>query len=139
VGSSPAAAPNPPPTDIGLSSRSVAASQPAGTVVGALSTTDPDSRDPCRSAPVGAHPDNASFEIARNQFRTKASFAFEARAPCSVRARGADPERDRLRVTLAVADGTPIPSAAPAAPTREAAPEQLRCSPARPRIEPHGA
>ncbi len=34
-----------PPTDIALSNSSVAANQPAGTVVGAFSTTDPDSGD----------------------------------------------------------------------------------------------
>ncbi len=67
------------PTDITLSNSSVAENQPLGMLVGALSTTDPDSGDSFTYSLVntGTYPDNDAFQISGNQLRTADVFNFE--------------------------------------------------------------
>ena len=79
--------PNAPPTGIALSSSTVAENQPAGTTVGTLSTTDPDSGDSFTYSLVsGAGSDNnAKFQIAGGQLQTSGALDFEAAAHLSVR------------------------------------------------------
>jgi hypothetical protein len=65
------------PTDIALSNSSVAEEQPAGTIVGTLSTTDPDAGDTFTYALV-AGPDNTPFAIDGDKLKTTFVFDYEA-------------------------------------------------------------
>jgi hypothetical protein len=81
------------PTDIALSSTSVAENRPVGTVVGTFSTTDPDAGDTFTytlvNGPGGT--DNASFTIgAGGTLKTAASFDYEARSAYFIRVRSTD-------------------------------------------------
>ncbi|MEJ2746306.1 MAG: Ig-like domain-containing protein [Anaerolineae bacterium] len=78
---------NDPPTDITLSSSSVAENQPSGTPVGNLSTTDPDSGDSFTYSLVAGtgDTDNTSFQISSNHLQTAATFNFEGQSTYSVR------------------------------------------------------
>ena len=80
------------PTDIVLSNASVAENQPSGTVVGALSTTDPDAANTFTYSLVSGagSTDNASFSISGNQLLTAASFDYEAKNSYSIRVRSTD-------------------------------------------------
>ncbi len=75
----PIQASNSPPTNIGLSSTTIAENQPAGTTVGNLTTTDPDAGDTHTYSLVSGNgsSDNGSFQIVGNQLRTSVSFNFE--------------------------------------------------------------
>jgi len=83
---------NQPPTGIGLSNSSVAENQPVGTVVGTLTTTDPDSGDSHTYTLVSGEgdADNASFIIDGNQLKTAAAFNLEAKSSYSIRVRSTD-------------------------------------------------
>jgi hypothetical protein len=85
--------PNRAPTDIALSNRTVAENQPAGTVVGTLSTTDPDPGDTftCTlvSGPAGAS-GNAAFTIDGNRLKTAAPLDFEAQSLYFIHVRSTD-------------------------------------------------
>jgi CSLREA domain-containing protein len=80
------------PTDISLSATSVAENAPAGTTVGLLSTTDPDSGDTFTYtlAPGEGSVDNDSFNISDSSLRTSASFDYEAKSSYSIRVRTTD-------------------------------------------------
>jgi mRNA-degrading endonuclease HigB of HigAB toxin-antitoxin module len=80
------------PTDISLSSSSIAENQPVNTVVGTLSTTDPDAGDSFTYTLVSGtgSTDNASFNISGNQLRATASLNFEIKSSYSVRVRSTD-------------------------------------------------
>ncbi len=67
------------PTNISLSNLSVAENQSIGTLVGNLSTTDPDSGDSFTYSLIntGTYPDNDAFQISGNQLRTADVFNFE--------------------------------------------------------------
>jgi hypothetical protein len=81
------------PTAIALSNSSVAENQPAGTLVGTFSTTDPDSGDTFAYTLVSGtgDADNASFTLdAGGDLKTAAPFDFEARSSYSVRVRSTD-------------------------------------------------
>ncbi len=77
---------NRPPTDIALSSISVAENQPSGSAVGTLSATDPDAGDSFTYSLVSGagETDNASFMIAGNQLATTASFDYETKNSYSI-------------------------------------------------------
>jgi hypothetical protein len=80
------------PTDIALSSSSVAENQPSGTVVGTFTTTDPDAGDThtyTLVAGVGST-DNGSFTISGNQLQTAAVFDVETKSSYSIRVRSTD-------------------------------------------------
>jgi uncharacterized repeat protein (TIGR03803 family) len=82
------------PTDIALSNASVAEDSPAGTVIGNLSTVDPDAGDTFTYTFVGGagSADNASFNFSAvgDVLRTSAAFNFEAKSAYSIRVRSTD-------------------------------------------------
>jgi predicted outer membrane repeat protein len=79
------------PTDITLSSTSVAENQPADTVVGAFSTTDPNTGDSFTYTLVGGLGDNASFTIDDSgHLLTAASFDYEGQSSYVIRVRSTD-------------------------------------------------
>ncbi|GGE93908.1 hypothetical protein GCM10011383_00740 [Hymenobacter cavernae] len=84
---------NNPPTNITLSSSIVAENQPSGTVVGTLSSTDPDvpSQTFTYALVSGTgSTDNAVFSIVGDRLRTAAVFDFEAKSSYSIRVRTTD-------------------------------------------------
>jgi hypothetical protein len=80
------------PTDISLSASNVTENAPAGTVVGTLSTTDPDSGDTFTYtlASGTGSADNDSFNISDNSLRISASFDYETKNSYSIRVRTTD-------------------------------------------------
>jgi hypothetical protein len=80
------------PTDIALSSSSIAENAGANAVAGTLSTTDPDASNTFTYTLVSGtgSTDNASFNISGNQLRATASLNFEAKSSYSVRVRSTD-------------------------------------------------
>jgi len=80
------------PTAVALAAAGVAENQPAGTVVGTLSTTDPDAGETFVYTIVpDANLDGTGlFEIVGNQLRTKGPLDFESRSGYSVRVRSTD-------------------------------------------------
>jgi uncharacterized protein YjbI with pentapeptide repeats len=88
--------PSPPvnnaPTDISLSSSTVAENQSPGTLVGTLSTTDPDAANTFTYSLVSGtgSTDNASFSISSEQLLTAATFNYETKSSYSIRIRSTD-------------------------------------------------
>ncbi|MFN5529702.1 MAG: choice-of-anchor M domain-containing protein [Planctomycetaceae bacterium] len=80
------------PTDITLSSSTLAENFPAGSTVGTFTTSDPDASDSFTYSLVAGTGDtgNAAFEIVDNQLRTTDSFNFEAQSSYSIRVRSTD-------------------------------------------------
>ncbi len=80
------------PTDITLSSSSVAENQPAGTVIGTFSTADLDMGDTFAYTLVAGtgSADNGSFTIVGNALRTAASFNYEVKNSYSIRVQTTD-------------------------------------------------
>ena len=80
------------PTDVALSSTSVAENAASGTTVATLSATDADAGDTYTYALVSGtgSTDNASFTISGNTLRTAAVFDFETKSSYSVRVRVTD-------------------------------------------------
>jgi hypothetical protein len=80
------------PTDIALSSTSVAERLTSGTIVGTFSTTDPDADDSftytLSSGTGGA--DNGSFTIAGSVLKTAVVLNFETKSSYSIRVRSTD-------------------------------------------------
>ena len=80
------------PTNIALSSTSIAENQPIGTVIGMFNTTDPDAGNTFTyilAAGTGGT-GNGSFNIVGNQIRTNAIFDFETQANYSIRVKSTD-------------------------------------------------
>ncbi len=80
------------PTAIGLSADQLAENLPAGTVVGSLSSTDPNATDSHSYSLVtgDGDTDNDAFEIVGNELRVKDAFDFETKSVYSVRIRTTD-------------------------------------------------
>ena len=80
------------PTDIGLSNSSVAENQPANTLVGGLSSIDPDTGDAFAYTLVNGagSDDNGSFNITGSSLRTSVVFDFETQNSYSIRVRSTD-------------------------------------------------
>ncbi len=80
------------PTDVALSTSSIAENQPSGTAVGTLSTTDPDTGNTFTYSLVTGtgSTDNASFTISGGTLQTAAMFDFEATNSYSIRVRSTD-------------------------------------------------
>lgn len=80
------------PTDITLPSATVIENQPAGTVIGAFSTTDQDVSNTFTYLLVSGagDTDNARFGISNGQLVTSGSFDFETRSAYSIRVRTTD-------------------------------------------------
>ena len=75
------------PSDMALSSSTVAENQPPGTTVGTLSTTDPDVGDTFTYTLVSGtgDADNGSFTITGDQLKTAAMFDYETKNSYAVR------------------------------------------------------
>jgi pectate lyase len=80
------------PTDIVLSNATVPENQPSGSLVGVLSTVDPNVGDyfDYQLVDVPGSTDNGSFTIVGNELRTAASFDYEAKSAYSIRVRSVD-------------------------------------------------
>jgi VCBS repeat-containing protein len=80
------------PTDIALSANTVAENLVINTVVGTLSTTDPDVGDTFNYTLVSGagSTDNASFNISGSNLRTSAVFDYETKNSYSIRVRSTD-------------------------------------------------
>jgi len=80
------------PTNITLSNASVDENEPAGTTVGTLSTTDPDSGDTHTYSLVSGtgSDDNGSFEISSGTLQTNAQFDFETKSSYTIRVKTDD-------------------------------------------------
>jgi len=85
-------APNEAPADISLSGSCVPENQRAGTVVGILTTTDPNEGDwfTYTLVPGTGSTDNGSFTISGDALRTVASFDYESKSSYSIRVRSTD-------------------------------------------------
>ncbi len=80
------------PTDITLTPTTVAENLPINSVVGALTTTDPDAGDTFTYSLVAGtgDTDNAQFNISGSNLQTSASFDYETKASYSIRVRSTD-------------------------------------------------
>jgi hypothetical protein len=104
------------PTGIGLTSASVAENLPAGTVVGTLSTIDPNPEDTTFTYTFvtgTGSTDNGRFEIVGNQLRTREAFNFEARTSYSVLVQTTDPTGRSFQrsITISVSNANEAPTA----------------------------
>jgi len=104
-----------PPTDVSLSPAIVAENLPAGTLVGTLSTTDPDVGDTFTYELVAGSGDaeNASFVVVGSGLQTSAPFDFETSSSAAIRVRSTDAaglsvERE---LTVTVTDANEPPAA----------------------------
>lgn len=81
------------PTEIALDDTTLDENSPAGTTVGSLSTTDPNSSDTHTYTLVDGDGDtgNAAFTIVGNQLQTVGNFDFESQSSYSIRVRSTDP------------------------------------------------
>lgn len=95
------------PTDLSLSSLTVAENQPIGTAVGRFSTTDLDLGDTFTYSliPGVGSTDNAAFEIVDNQLKTKQSFDFETKKDYSIRVKTTDSTGQIFEKELKIAVG----------------------------------
>jgi autotransporter-associated beta strand protein len=84
--------PNTAPSDISLSTTSIAENAGANAVVGTLSTTDPDAGDTFTYSLVAGtgSTDNAAFSISGGKLLAASSFNYEAKSSYSVRIRSTD-------------------------------------------------
>ena len=102
------------PTDISLSSTSIAENQPVGAIVGNLSTTDPDADDTHTYTLITGtgDTDNGAFTIEGNVLKTKQAFDFEVKDVYSIRVETVDSTGNTYEEVLTinvndVLDGTP--------------------------------
>ncbi|MFB6456848.1 cadherin domain-containing protein [Chitinophaga sp. Hz27] len=80
------------PTNLTISNNSIPENQPAGTVIGSFSTTDPDANSSFTYSLVTGtgSDDNSTFTIIGNQLQAAASFDFETKSQYTVRIRVTD-------------------------------------------------
>jgi hypothetical protein len=80
------------PTNLTLSTSTVAENKTVGTVIGNLSTTDPDTANTFTYSLVsgGGATDNSLFTITNNQLKTNAVFNFETKNSYSIRVKTTD-------------------------------------------------
>ena len=95
------------PTDIALGPASVDENQPSGTVVGSLTTTDPDTADTHTYSLVAGSgdTDNNSFSIptGSNQLQTSAVFDFETKNSFSIRVQTDDGNGGTFQKSVGIA------------------------------------
>jgi glucuronoarabinoxylan endo-1,4-beta-xylanase len=105
------------PTNISLSNASIPENQPAGTTIGALSTTGPYAGNSFAYTLVGGagSTDNGSFTISGTNLLSAASFNYEAQNTFSIRVRSTDPSGLYVEkiFTITVTDVNEPPSLAP--------------------------
>jgi autotransporter-associated beta strand protein len=103
------------PTDVSLSSATIAENSGSGTSIGSLSSTDQDTGDSFTYTLVSGSgsTDNASFEIAGNVLKSKAAFDYEAKSSYTVRIRTTDAGGlfTEQQVTVTVTDVNEAPTA----------------------------
>ncbi len=96
------------PTDISLSSSSIAENQPLATTIGTFTTTDPDTGDTFTYSLVDnpTHPDNAAFQINGAALKTNAIFDYETRAAYTLKVQTSDGHGGALakEFTISVTD-----------------------------------
>lgn len=87
------------PSDIGLSAREISENVAIDSLVGLLSTVDPDESDTFsyRLIPGAGAADNASFTIVSNQLRTNSSLNFELKSSYSIRVESMDAGGERFQ------------------------------------------
>lgn len=80
------------PTDISISNSSIEENQPIDTVVGTLTTTDPDAGNTFTYTLVSGEgsTDNASFNILSNNLHSSATFNYETKSSYNIRVRTTD-------------------------------------------------
>lgn len=85
---------NKPPTDITLSAKTIAENSGSNAVVGAFTTTDPDSGDTFTYTLVAGvgDTDNSVFNISGNTLRATNNFDFETKSSYKIRVRSSDRE-----------------------------------------------
>jgi VCBS repeat-containing protein len=104
------------PTNMSLSSSTVAENQPLNTIVGAFSTTDPDTGNTFAYTLVSGagDTDNASFNIDSSNLRTSEIFDYETKNSYNIRVRSTDQGglwlEQQFTITVTVA-GTPAMNA----------------------------
>ncbi len=93
------------PTNLALSSATVDENSAIGTVVGVLSTTDPDAGNAFTYSLVAGtgDSDNAKFQIVGNELRTNQAINFEAQASFAIRIRTADGLGGSFSMPLSIA------------------------------------
>lgn len=103
---------NYPPTDIELSSSTVAENQPAGTVVGTLSTTDPNEGDTHTYSIIQDYEDFNCFSIDGNQLKTAKEFDFETKSTYTVKIETNDIKGGAYQeiFSITIVDNNDIPS-----------------------------
>ena len=100
------------PTDISLSNNIIAENLPINTVIGTLSTTDPDAGSTFTYAlvPGTGGTDNSSFNISGSQLRTSAVLDYETKSSLSIRLSVSDGElnfEEIFTITVTFANETP--------------------------------
>ncbi len=105
------------PTALELSKADIPENEPAGTLVGLLATTDPDSGDSFTYSLVDSanYPDNLSFQIDGNRLETAAILDYEAKSSYSVKVRSTDGGGKTIErvFTIDVVDVNETPTANP--------------------------
>ncbi|MBS0260837.1 MAG: cadherin domain-containing protein [Planctomycetes bacterium] len=99
------------PTDTLLSASSIPENQPVGTVVGTLTTVDPNAGDAFKYMIVAG--DTGAFQIVGDQLQTSAVFNFESQSSYSITVRSTDAgglTYDKL-LTISVSDVNETPTA----------------------------
>ncbi|MBN1314356.1 MAG: putative Ig domain-containing protein [Anaerolineales bacterium] len=102
------------PTDIQLLDNSIPENQPSDTVVGALTTTDPNSGDTFTYTLVTGEgsADNSSFAISGSNLISKAVFDFEVKSVYYIRVQSADQDglsvEKAMTVTITDANDAPV-------------------------------
>ncbi|WP_342442187.1 InlB B-repeat-containing protein [Lysinibacillus sp. FSL K6-0075] len=109
------------PTDITLSSLTVAENEPVGTVVGTFSTTDPNVGDTFTYSLVAGTgaTDNSSFTIDGNQLKTAEIFDYETKNNYSVRIKVSDSTNNLYEkaFTISISDVNEAPTDISLSPT----------------------
>ncbi|QTA91749.1 cadherin repeat domain-containing protein [Desulfonema magnum] len=93
---------NEPPSGISLTNTEVQENQPAGTVVGSLSVTDPDTGDSHTYQLVPGSGDNSAFTIAGTTLKTAQIFEYDTKNSYSIRVRVTDSEGHSFEKQFAV-------------------------------------
>ncbi|GAB2881310.1 cadherin domain-containing protein [Nocardioides pacificus] len=105
---------NEPPSALDLSGSTVAEDRPVGSLVGTLTSTDPDGPDAPTYALVAGpgDTDNAAFEIVGDRLQTASALDFESTTSYTVRVgvQDADGERLERTFTIAVLDRNEAPT-----------------------------
>jgi large repetitive protein len=103
------------PTNINLSNHTIAENQPAETVVGTLTATDPDAGETFTykmSAGGTGAADNTKFHIVGDQLKTKQPLDYEAQQTAAIRIQVTDSQGNQFakRFTIDITNNNDVPS-----------------------------